>query len=74
MRHDFHARYVYYELPEAVVRRLEPLFFPSDVDDLAAKRREAEDWFHELAREVGDGPGPDEIVDGGRQTARREEA
>jgi len=63
VRHDFHTRYVYYEFPEAALRRLEPLFFPSDLEDLAAKRREAEVWFEEVAREVGDGPGPDEILD-----------
>jgi hypothetical protein len=73
VRHDFHTRYVYHELPEAVVRRLEPLFFPSDLADLAAKRREAERWFEEVSRELGDGPGPDDIVDGGRETAGREQ-
>jgi hypothetical protein len=64
VRFDFHTRYVYHELPEAVVRRLEPLFFPRDLDDLAGKRREAQNWFEEVSREVGDGPGPDDILDG----------
>jgi hypothetical protein len=72
LRHDFHTRYVYHAFPSEVIERLEPLFFPRDLEDLAAKRRDAQAWFDELAREVGDGPGPESILDANRQNARRE--
>jgi predicted nucleotidyltransferase len=62
-RHDFHTRYVYDEFPETVVQRLEPLFFPRDLEDLVEKQREARRWFEELSRELGDGPGPNDIVE-----------
>lgn len=66
VRHDFYTRYVYDELPDSVLDRLEPLFFPADLEDLAAKRSDAEAWFDELSREVGDGPGPDDILETGQ--------
>lgn len=47
-RYNFHTRYVYYDLPAEVVRRLEPLFLPGDAADLERKRAEAETWFGEL--------------------------
>lgn len=72
VRHDFYTRYVYHEFPRKVVERLEPLFFLGDTRDLAAKRREAELWFSELALEVGEGPGPDDILDTEQQTGGRE--
>ena len=46
-RHSFHTRYVYYDLPRAVVDRLEPFFFLADAQDLARKRAAAEEWFWE---------------------------
>ncbi len=49
-RYNFHTRYVYYDLPAAVARRLEPLFLPGDAADLERKRAEAETWFGELLR------------------------
>lgn len=47
-RFNFHTRYVYYDLPAEVVRRLEPLFVPRDGADLAQKREAAEAWFWEV--------------------------
>lgn len=47
-RHNFHTRYVYYDLPQDVVNRLEPFFFVADPDDLARKRAAAEEWFWEV--------------------------
>lgn len=47
-RYNFHTRYVYYDLPAEVVRRLEALFFVAAPDELAAKQREAEAWFYSL--------------------------
>jgi predicted nucleotidyltransferase len=71
VRHDFHTRYIYDEFPEAVLRRLDPLFFPRDLRDLESKREAAQAWFHELEAEVGDGPGPGEILDGSQEIGRR---
>jgi hypothetical protein len=45
--HDFHTRYLYYELPPEVVRRLESLFFVADPQALAAKREQAQVWFNQ---------------------------
>ena len=47
--YNFHTRYVYYELPPEIVRRLESLFFVASLDDLTDKRRQAEVWFGEIA-------------------------
>jgi len=44
----FHTRYIYYDFPEEVVRRLERLYFVANPEELAAKRSEAEAWFFEL--------------------------
>ena len=71
VRHDFHTRYVYHELPEDVLGRLDPLFFPRDVDDLAEKRRAAQAWFHELEAAVGAGPGPGDILDASQEIGGR---
>jgi hypothetical protein len=45
--YNFHARYIHYELPGEVVKKLETLFFVRDGEDLRRKRDEAERWFHE---------------------------
>jgi predicted nucleotidyltransferase len=70
IRHDFHTRYVYHAFPRDVIERLEPLFFPRDLEDLEEKRRDALTWFEELAREVGEGPAAEDILEGSRQTGR----
>ena len=49
--HDFKTRYVQYELPEAIVKKLERLYFVKDGKDLRVKYREATDWFNELVAE-----------------------
>lgn len=46
-RYNFSTRYVHYELPAEVVRRLENLFFVQNETDLRAKQVEAEKWFYE---------------------------
>lgn len=51
-RFDFHTRYVYYNLPQAAVRRLEPLFFSAGPAELRANQAAAEQWFGELAGEL----------------------
>ncbi|HOG48827.1 MAG TPA: nucleotidyltransferase domain-containing protein [Anaerolineae bacterium] len=52
IRYNFFSRYVYYELPPEVVRRLEPLFFVAGLDDLRAKREAAERFFHETIEAI----------------------
>lgn len=44
-RYNFHTRYVYYDLPQEIVERLEPLFFIRDGNDLRTKREAAEKLF-----------------------------
>jgi len=46
-RYNFHTRYIHYDLPADVVRRLESLFFVANADDIRAKRAIAETWFRE---------------------------
>jgi hypothetical protein len=52
-RHGFKTRYIHYDLPPAVVTRLENLFFVRDPADLAAKCAEARRWFEETVDEIG---------------------
>ncbi|MBN2149636.1 MAG: hypothetical protein JW726_19770 [Anaerolineales bacterium] len=47
-RYNFHTRYVYYELPPEVVKRLESLYFASSGEQIRQKRQEAEQWFYTL--------------------------
>jgi len=49
--HDFRTRYVQYELPKPVVKRLERLYFVKDWGDLRVKYQEATGWFNELVAE-----------------------
>jgi predicted nucleotidyltransferase len=51
-RYDFGTRYVYHDLPASVASRIEELYFVSDVDDLEAKYRAAERWFHQALTEL----------------------
>ncbi len=63
LRYNFHTRYVHYELPEDVVRRLESLFYVRDAAELARKCDEADSWVAELLDEIGDGPTERQISD-----------
>jgi predicted nucleotidyltransferase len=45
--YNFRGRYLYHELPQDVVARLEKLHFITDLDDLRRKQQEAEEWFHQ---------------------------
>ena len=51
MHYDFRMRYVQYELPKEVVKRLERLCFVSDGEDLQGKYLEARSWFLETRAE-----------------------
>jgi hypothetical protein len=54
--HNFHTRYVHYELPPQVVARLETLFYAANPLDLAHKREQAEAWFNEALAAWDDNP------------------
>jgi hypothetical protein len=45
--YNFHTRYVHYDLPPDMVKRLEGLFYIATPEALAARRAEAEEWFSE---------------------------
>ena len=50
--YNFHTRYTHYELPPHIVSKLQTLFYPSNLADLAAKREQAEQWFNEILAEI----------------------
>lgn len=52
VHYDFRMRYVHYELPRGIVKRLEGLYFVRDKKDLQGKYREATEWFRETASEI----------------------
>jgi len=52
VHHEFQTRYLYSELPEDVVRRLEALFMVRDIGDLGRKYALARQWFDEMYSEV----------------------
>jgi hypothetical protein len=51
-RHGFYTRYIYYDMPADVLKKLESLFFIVDGDDLWAKRQIAEEWFYETIEKI----------------------
>jgi hypothetical protein len=55
VHYDFGTRYIHYELPEDVVRKLVELHFVSDERDLSAKVRDAERWFRLTMSEIDPG-------------------
>jgi hypothetical protein len=46
--HDFKTRYLHYELPPRVVKKLKGFFYIKDEKDLRRKHRAAVRWFREL--------------------------
>lgn len=48
--HDFKTRYVQYELPKRIARKLEQLYFVKDKKDLREKYHEATMWFNEISQ------------------------
>jgi len=52
LHYDFKMRYVHYELPPEVVRKLEHLYFVKDKSDLEGKYQEAINWFNEIIPEI----------------------
>ncbi len=57
-RHQFHTRYVQYDLPAEVVERLAPFFFVAGAEEIRKRHAEATAWMSrlldELERELGD--------------------
>lgn len=51
-RYGFRTRYVYYDLPANIVKRLENLYFIKDNNDLKIKHEEVIKWFNETAEEL----------------------
>ncbi len=51
-RAQFHTRYVYYDLPPAVWKKLERLMFVGAAKDLGKLRAEAERWFWETVGSI----------------------
>jgi hypothetical protein len=47
-RYNFYTRYIYYDLPKDVVRRLEELFLLRDGSDLREKHAQAGAWFDQI--------------------------
>jgi len=46
--HDFKTRYIQYELPKEIIKRLENLYFVRDREDLEKKYGEATEWLKEM--------------------------
>ncbi|MDI6809082.1 MAG: hypothetical protein QME66_08900 [Candidatus Eisenbacteria bacterium] len=52
VHHDFKTRYIHYDLPADIVRRLKELYFVKDENDLKEKYPVAARWFSEVIREI----------------------
>lgn len=50
--YDFATRYVHYELPEDIVKRLEGLYFCKDAEELRRNYEEGVRWAEELLSEI----------------------
>lgn len=57
VHHEFKMRYVHYELPSKITKRLERLYFVENAMDLQEKYHEATRWFHKAISEID----PDDI-------------
>lgn len=52
VHHQFKTRYIHYDLPPDIVKRLKELYFVKDEKDLERKCRIAEQWFREAVKEI----------------------
>jgi len=50
--YDFKMRYIHYELPSKIIRKLKHLYFVEDEKDLQEKYHKAVKWFHETMSEI----------------------
>jgi hypothetical protein len=69
-RHNFHTRYVHYDLPQSDVERLTELFFVPDASQLGEKRKLAEKWFFEVLDAINDGPFTEDVRRAADRTGR----
>lgn len=52
LHHDFKMRYIHYELPSRIIKRLGYLFFVNNERDLQEKYHDATKWFEEIVSEI----------------------
>lgn len=52
IHYDFRMRYVHYELPPEIIRKLENLYFVKDAKDLQEKYHKATKWFQETMSKI----------------------
>ena len=50
--YEFKLRYIHYELPPKVIRKLENLYFVADSNELQEKYSESSSWFKKLMAEI----------------------
>jgi hypothetical protein len=53
--YDFKTRYVHYELPAEITKKLKALYFVTNEDELQEKYDEASKWFRKIASELTQG-------------------
>jgi hypothetical protein len=52
LHHDFRMRYIHYELPSEVIKKLKRLYFVESEKDLQEKYYEATKWFQEVISQI----------------------
>ena len=52
LHYDFKMRYIHYELPSEVIKKLKPLYFVEDENSLQEKYRKTNQWFDEIMAEI----------------------
>ena len=50
--YDFKTRYIHYELPPKIIKKLKPFYFIEDENDLQQKYAKANKWFDKAMKEV----------------------
>ena len=54
LHHDFKMRYIHYELPLGIIKKLKGLYFVKDVNDLQMKYNRVVEWFPKLMSEINE--------------------
>lgn len=50
--YDFRAKYIYYDLPKRITKKLEKLYFIKDKNDLTRKYKIIKNWFYSVEKEL----------------------
>ncbi|MDD5529336.1 MAG: hypothetical protein PHX21_04825 [bacterium] len=50
--YSFRSKYIYYDLPESIVKKLEKLYFVKDVKDLKTKHKIVRKWFYSAVKDL----------------------